>query len=268
MGNQYDMLHPSGSARVDAFCALAVMAKAPRAGYVKTRLVPPLGQDEAAALNICFLRDVGSVVAQACTRGEVDAFAAYTPVGAEAEFDGLLPPGFRLLAQRGVDLGERLFHAAEDFFAAGYRSMCLINSDSPTLPAALLCNAVDALRAPGDRMVLGPAEDGGYYLIGLKRAHPRLFEQIAWSTASVLASTLDRAREIELETELLPSWYDVDDALSLGRLCRELFPANTHGEIQTGYAAPHTREYLRRLINQGEGRRLGLQLSAKASGTG
>jgi hypothetical protein len=265
MCNQYDMLHPSGPARLNAFCALAVMAKASRVGYAKTRLVPPLRQDEAATLNTCFLRDVGSVVAQACTRGGIDAFAAYTPVGAEAAFDGLLPPGFRLLAQRGADLGERLFHAAEDFFAAGYQSMCLINSDSPTLPPALLREAVDALRAPGDRLILGPAEDGGYYLIGLKRAHPRLFEEIAWSTASVLASTLDRAREIGLETKLLPPWYDVDDAISLGWLCRELFFAKAHGGgTQTGYAAPHTREYLRQLINQGEGKRLGLQLSAGA----
>ncbi len=162
-------------------------------------------------------------------------------------FDGLLPPGFRLLAQRGANLGERLFHATEDFLAAGYQAMCLINSDSPTLPAAVLHEAVVALRAPGDRIVLGPADDGGYYLIGLKRAHQRLFEDIAWSTGSVLASTLDRAREIGLETKLLPSWYDVDDAASLGRLCQELFSTDGRSGAQAGYAAPHTREYLRKL---------------------
>ena len=103
--------------------------------------------------------------------------------------------------------------------------MCLINSDSPTLPPAVLRDAVKALHAPGDRIVLGPADDGGYYLIGLKQAHRRLFQDIAWSTPTVLASTLERAREIGLECTMLPSWYDVDDADSLHRLCQELFAA-------------------------------------------
>ena len=113
----------------------------------------------------------------------------------------------------------------------------------------MLHEAVVVLRAPGDRMVLGPAEDGGYYLIGLKRVHRRLFENIAWSTESVLASTLDRAREIGLETKLLPSWYDVDDAASLSCLCQELFSMNGHSGTQAGYAAPHSREYLGKLIS-------------------
>lgn len=236
------------------------MVKAPRTGDVKTRLVPPLTLDEAAALNGCFLRDVTAIIDELCVLGEADGFAAYTPAGAETAFDELLPPRFRLLAQRGANLGERLLHAAEDLLAAGYSALCLINSDSPTLPPTLLRDAVEALRSPGDRVVLGPADDGGYYLIGLKHAHRRLFQEIAWSTPAVFASTLARARETGLQTTLLPSWYDVDDAASLGRLCRELFPTASLGvESRSGSAAPHTREYLRQLINADERKRLAFE---------
>ena len=267
MRSRYEMLNSvSGTVKASSFCALAVMAKAPRTGEVKTRLVPPLKHEEAAALNICFLCDVTAVIAELCVPGQVDGFAAYMPAGAEAAFDDLLPPRFRLLAQRGAYLGERLLHAAEDFFAAGYEAMCLINSDSPTLPRAVLQAAVEALRAPGDRIVLGPADDGGYYLIGLKQAHGRLFQEIAWSTPSVLASTLDRAREIGLESTLLPSWYDVDDAASLRRLCQELFSAPlTSANGMEGYAAPHTREFLRKLMQADGGKRLGLKVPVRAA---
>ena len=266
MRSRYEMLDSvSGTVRAGSFCALAVMAKAPRTGEVKTRLVPPLKHEEAAALNICFLCDVTAVIAELCVPGQADGFAAYMPAGAEAAFDDLLPSRFRLLPQRGANLGERLLHAAEDFFAAGYEAMCLINSDSPTRPPAVLQDAVEALRAPGDRIVLGPADDGGYYLIGLKQAHRRLFQEIAWSTPKVLASTLDRAREIGLDSTLLPSWYDVDDATSLHRLCQELFatPLTSTNDLR-GYAAPCTREFLRKLI-AGEGKRLGLKAPAGAA---
>src|SRR5207237_7946303 len=118
----------------------------------------------------------------------------------------------------------------------------LVKSDSPTLPTELLVDAARALAAPGDRLVLGPAEDGGYYLIGLKQPHPRLFEDIAWSTDHVFRQTLDRSAELRLETVTLPAWYDVDDVASLRRLIDELgHPA------PAGYAAPHTAAFLRRL---------------------
>jgi hypothetical protein len=267
MGNRYEILDPSSATTTTtASCALAVMAKAPRTGEVKTRLVPPLKHEEAAALNICFLCDVTAVIAELCVPGQADGFAAYMPAGAEAAFDDLLPPRFRLVPQRGANLGERLLHAAEDFFAAGYEAMCLINSDSPTLPPAVLQDAVEALRAPGDRIVLGPADDGGYYLIGLKHAHRRLFQDIAWSTPTVLSSTLDRAREIGLESTLLPSWYDVDDAASLRRLCQELLstPLTSTSGMQ-GSAAPNTRQFLRTLIEADGGKRLGLKVPVRAA---
>ena len=244
-------------------CALAVMIKTPRAGAVKTRLVPPLHPEEAAALSMCFLRDVTANIAGLASGNSIHGVAAYTPVGEESAFEGMLPTGFRLLPQRGAHLGERLLNAFRDLLGvAGYETVCLINADSPTLPAAVLREAVQALQKPGDRMVLGQAEDGGYYLIGLKQPHRRLFEQISWSTEKVLSQTLERAREISLETTLLPTWYDVDDADSMRRLCGELFSGNgtSGGKESQGYSAPYTRQYLSRLLEGGGAARMGVAL--------
>ncbi len=227
------------------------MAKAPEAGRVKTRLVPPLTLDEAAALSVCLLRDTVENVANAAAREGADAVAVYTPVGSEQAFENLLPKGFSLLPQYGESLGDRLFNATQTLLRLGYASVCLINSDSPTLPSDRLVGALDALAHCGDRVVLGPARDGGYYLIGLKRAHQRLFDAVDWSTSKVLAQTLERAAEIGLEVELLPEWYDVDSTADLGLLCEELFSSNgersAHADFDP-YPAPHTREYLARLI--------------------
>lgn len=230
-------------------CALTVMAKAPRAGAVKTRLQPQLTPEEAAALSVCFLRDTtANLAGVAVATGTAEAVVAYTPVGAESAFEGLLPTGCKLIPQRGDDFGDRLFYAAEDLLAVGYESLCLINSDSPTLPPRALAAAVSSLAREGDRVVLGPADDGGYYLIGLKRAHRRLFDEVAWSTSHVLAQTLERAAEIGLEVELLPTWYDVDDAQTLQRLHDELFPSNgdRRDDGLATYDARHTREHLAR----------------------
>jgi rSAM/selenodomain-associated transferase 1 len=200
--------------------ALGIMCKAPVDGACKTRLCPPLTTAEAAAVSRCFISDVAAVIREVTPRGGV---AVYTPGGAEAAFDGVLPRGFGMLAQRGVDLGERLLHATEDLLATGCAGVCLINSDSPTLPAAVLRQAIAALRQPGDHIVLGPAIDGGYYLIGLKTAHSALFQGIAWSTSQVLAQTLARAGGLAVPLSLLPCWYDVDDFGSLQLLLHELF---------------------------------------------
>jgi hypothetical protein len=102
------------------------------------------------------------------------------------------------------------------------RSAVVLNSDSPTLPTALLIETAEMLTRPGDRAVLGPSRDGGYYLLGLKIAHRRMFEEISWSTARVAEQTLERAREIDLEVHKLPVWYDVDDVEGLRGLHAEL----------------------------------------------
>lgn len=227
-------------------CALAVMAKAPRAGKVKTRLQPPLSAEEAAALNVCFLRDTAENITSVARDGGAQGLICYTPVGDEAAFDGLLPDGFALIAQRGDGFGERLLCAAEDILSCGFSAVCLIDSDSPTLPASALREAVKVLAEAGERVVLGPSQDGGYYLIGLKRAEPRVFERIAWSTESVYAETVERVREAGLELLQLPKWYDVDDAATLAILERELLRGERpEFAAVEGFNARCTREFLR-----------------------
>ena len=270
----YPILQP-GEAREErgGVCALTVMAKAPRAGKVKTRLAPALGFEGSAAINICFLRDTTRNIAEVCgplqsanagvsplraTRsgrddvsvvGEESAVAAglvcYTPVGDEAAFDGLLPEGFALIAQRGDAFGERLLAAAEDILSCGFGAVCLIDSDSPTLPQSALVQAVEELLKPGDRVVLGGSDDGGYYLIGLKQAHAAPFERITWSTGSVYAETVEQVRAAGIELVELPVWYDVDDAATLAVLEAELLEGKRPAFATVdGYAAAATREYL------------------------
>lgn len=226
-------------------CAIAVMAKAPRIGEVKTRLVPPLSPAEAAELSADFLKDIAENILAAAQLQPIHGYMAYSPAGSEALFRALLPPGIGLLAPRHSGLGASLYDAAEDLLAQGYGAACLVNADSPTLPTAVLAEAAAALALPGDRLVLGPAADGGYYLIGLKRAHRRLFEDIDWSTERVFSQTTERAREIGLETVTLPLWYDVDDVGSLRQLADEL-----GGTVTAGYPAPHTAAALRRLAGR------------------
>jgi rSAM/selenodomain-associated transferase 1 len=231
-------------------CALGLMAKAPLEGEVKTRLVPPLTAREAAALNVCFLRDMAANIDSISETEAAAGLVVYTPAGAESAFAGVLPERFSLLAQRGAHLGERLCNATDDLLRQGYGAVCLINSDSPTLPGSILVRALNLLAKDGDRVVLGAAEDGGYYLIGLKHAHRNLFNEIAWSTSDVLARTRQRAAEIDLPVELLPPWYDVDDAVTLTRLCEELlFTSPSNG----AYPAPHTRAFLEAIV-ESEGR--------------
>lgn len=232
-------------------CALAVMTKAPRAGKVKTRLTPPLTPEETATLNTCFLRDTASSIVNTANEGIARGIAVYVPVGEEGAYIGILPDEFALLPQRGETLGEKMALAFEDLFLLGFESVCLIGSDSPTLPRQALSQAAQILSKPKDCVVLGPSEDGGYYLIGLKKPERSLFENIEWSTERVLEQTLAKAKENNLEIHLLTTWYDVDDAASLQRLCRELFAINE--SAADAYAAPATREYLGELLNR-EGR--------------
>lgn len=224
------------------------MTKAPRAGKVKTRLIPPLTSEEAADLNICFLRDITAAIEQVTQDANALGVAVYTPTGAEDVYHGILPDDFFLVPQRGEVFGERLLFAAEDLLQLGFESVCLINSDSPTVPANVFIEAVQALSNPGDRVVLGPSDDGGYYLIGLKNLHRRIFDEIDWSTERVLKQTIDRVAELHLDLHLLPAWFDVDDRATLQRLCRSLMrPADQ--------SAPATKQFLTNLIaREGPGR--------------
>ena len=236
------------------------MTKAPLAGKVKTRLVPPLTPEEAAELNKCFLRDTATALSSACSRRSVgDArknashseaaitracgIAVYTPIGAESAYTDIIPADFTLLPQRGDGFGERLYFATEDLFKCGFESVCLVDSDSPTVPATNFGHAIDLLASPDDRIVLGPSDDGGYYLIGLRKPHREVFEEIDWSTERVLNQTIQRATALGLEVKLLPAGYDVDDGEGLQRLCNELLYESGDDSI-----APNTRSFLRSLV--------------------
>ena len=252
MNARHRVLDPGKPDKVrPGLCALAVMTKAPRAGRVKTRLTPPLAAEEAAALNICFLRDTAAALARVASEGRAQGIGVYTPVGAEDDYQGILPSDFALVPQRGDAFGERLTFATEDLLGLGFDSVCLIDSDSPTVPELAYAEAVEVLAQPGDRIVLGPSDDGGYYLIGLKKVHAAVFQRIDWSTERVLEQTIAQAREAGVPVHLLPAWYDVDDRVTLGRICQEFFGDN--GDNSTGGPAPATRAFLETLIER-EGR--------------
>jgi rSAM/selenodomain-associated transferase 1 len=235
-------------------CAIAVMAKAPRAGQVKTRLIPPLTPETASLLSARFLRDVTENIRLAARLAAIDGYVAYAPAGDEPLFDGIVAPGTRLVLADGADampagvqgIGRSLLHAARALFARGHAAVCLVNADSPTLPTALLAEAARALAAPGDRVVLGPAEDGGYYLLGMKAPHAHLVEEIAWSTGDVTAQTCARARALGLAVVELAPWYDVDDRATLRRLWREINGATPAGALAP-YPAPATAAWLAQL---------------------
>jgi rSAM/selenodomain-associated transferase 1 len=149
-----------------------------------------------------------------------DHTLAYTPPKALSYFRNLLPDGFRLVEQRGATLGERLVNALAHHFSLGYQRVVIMNSDGPTLPLAHLQEAFSRL----DRadITLGMGHDGGYYLIGMKRLQPELFQGIAWSTERVIPQTLDICHRLQLTVHQLPEWYDVDVAADLVRLCHDL----------------------------------------------
>jgi rSAM/selenodomain-associated transferase 1 len=222
-----------------------VMAKASRPGKVKTRLAPPLTLEQSAAINTCFLKDTTANIAALRPRGRSIGVISYTPVGDEALFEGLLPQEFSLLPQRGDGFGQRLLASAEDLLACGFGAVCLIDSDSPTVPASAFAQAVEALSQPGDRIVLGPSSDGGYYLIGLKQAHPQPFKNISWSTSLVYEETVVAIRTAGIELVELPTWYDVDDGATLEILRAELLDgARPSFAALEGYAAEHSRQFL------------------------
>jgi rSAM/selenodomain-associated transferase 1 len=213
-----------------SLCAIAVMAKAPQPGRSKTRLTPRLSPAQAAGLSAAFLRDITENIAAAARAERIDGFIAYAPSGTEALFDGHLALGTGLILADGTPpmpddvtgFGRCLLQAIDTLLAQGYSAAVVLNSDSPTLPTDYLIRTAALLAAPGDRAVLGPAEDGGYYLLGLKQAHAHMFADIAWSSEHVAAQTRARAAEIGLELVEVPPWYDVDDEAALDRLVAEL----------------------------------------------
>ena len=213
--------------------ALIVMAKQPVAGQTKTRLSPPLSLGEAADLYTCLLLDTLEVVRDVAGQLPLRPFVAFYPAHGQSDIQSLAPD-FQLLAQQGHNLSERLSGALLSVQDQGYDQVTAINSDSPGLPAAFLIQAYQELDDPGIDVVLGPCDDGGYYLIGWKRPYPNLVRDVTMSTPTVLADTVALAQDAGLQVAMLPPWYDVDNAAALSRL-----QAN-------GHAGRHVEDFIGR----------------------
>jgi len=211
---------------------VAVMARAPSAGG-KSRLIRDLGTSDGAGLRLALLRDtLESVSALEATKALL-----YTPPECEAEVRALTPFPAVFLPQRGATLGDRMHEGARDLLTSGFDAVVLIGSDLPTLPLAHVAAALGILTRCGDVLVLGPAEDGGYYLIGLTQSRPELFARIPWSTPLVLQRTREAAEALGIALEMLPRWYDIDSPSDLRRVWQT--PAKPDGA-----PARHTRAWL------------------------
>ncbi len=191
--------------------ALVIYAKAPIPGHVKTRLCPPLTPDEAATLHGTFVQDTleRSKVAATKLKLAFDRFLACAPSSTHVFFKIMQErQEVELINQVGDDLGARMNQSFQTMFAMGYPRVLIIGTDVPSLPLDHYNQALALLES--NDLVLGPALDGGFYLIGLKQAAPELFNDIPWSTKQVFALTQEKAARLGLKTALIPSWRDID----------------------------------------------------------
>ena len=211
---------------------LLAVAKQPVAGEAKTRLCPPLTPQQSASLYECFLRDTLDVMREV---KEVGRVVCYLKEDSRGYFERLAPD-FELRCQRGASLGERLDHVLAESLDNGAERAVVMDSDSPSLPSEYVSRAFDLLNAAD--VVVGPSEDGGYYLIGMKAPQSHLLRDVEMSTTHVLTDTLRLAASSGLKVATLPKWYDVDTADDLLRLERELASAEGNGP------APATRRWL------------------------
>ena len=218
--------------------ALIVMAKHPEAGKTKTRLSPPLTLQQSAELYNRFLHDL---IPKLQRLTSITIIIAHPPHQLANAYFKRLAPTVQTIPQIGESLSERLDHVISHCFAAGFTQVAAINSDSPTIPTAYYQNAFSCLDSTSVDAVFGPCEDGGYYLIGLKQAHPTLVRNVQMSTPHVLQDSLSEAARLNLRVELLPGWYDVDDQLALDRLHSELTANPT--------LAPSTLQFLTSLVS-------------------
>jgi len=196
---------------------LVIMAKEPLVGLTKTRLCPPLTLDEAARLYEALLRDSISL---ASSLVGIELAIAVTPPESISYFKGISPPDTLLIPVECIDIGDCLTQVLGNLLDMGHPGVLAFNADGPSVPQGYIQAAVGLLDECD--VVLGPSEDGGYYLVGIKQLHPEIFVGVTWSTPKVLYQTLTKIQELGLETELLPPWYDVDTAADIERMRSEL----------------------------------------------
>jgi uncharacterized protein len=189
--------------------ALAIMAKAPLPGTVKTRLVPPLTAEQAAELYRALLVDQFEQLNQV---DSATRYVFYAPAGAEEVLRELGGFGYTYQAQSDGDLGARMEQVFAMLWRLGHRNIVLIGSDLPALPLQILNDAFMRLARKEVRVVLGPSRDGGYYLIGMNQLAPEIFDNMTWSHDRVLADTTVRLDGLGLSYSMLPTWFDLDVA--------------------------------------------------------
>ncbi|MDB4264774.1 TIGR04282 family arsenosugar biosynthesis glycosyltransferase [bacterium] len=219
---------------------LVVVAKAPVPGEVKTRLYPKLTIDEATDLYRCFLQDRIKEIGRLT---EIDLAISYTPEESKEYFSRFITNGFHLFPQRGKNLGERLSNIFKDKLADEYDAVSIIDSDTPDLPRSIVQQSFQLLMSNGVDAVFGPCDDGGYYLVAMRRPQPDLFQHIPWSTEAVLAATLERANAIGLKAVLLPRWNDLDTFEDL----IEFYNRHRHQLSEKNWAGQRTLNYLSRI---------------------
>jgi len=212
--------------------AIVIMAKQPQIGKTKTRLNPLLSLEETAAFYQALLLDTIHMVSNQLW---ADLAVAFTPPESRRYFESITPPGTLLLPVEGEDIGDCLAQVMENLLRIGYRKVLALHSDGPSLPAQYLEQATLYLEQTD--IVLGPGDDGGYYLVGMSHPHTEIFKGISWSTEQVLSQTLERAKRLGLRTELTPRWYDVDIPPDLLRFQKEL-------ETLPSDRLPHSRRFL------------------------
>lgn len=207
--------------------ALVMYARPPILGQVKTRLQPAYSAAEALALYEAMLADCVERIVRAAVPGHPAApLVPFTPF---LSWSGPCEPAaglremlgsIQMERQTGADLGERMASTIQGKLAAGFRQIVIVGSDAPSLPPVYLAHAFDALGTAD--VVIGPAADGGYYLIGARRLHPRLFQKMPWGTGDVLKVTRKRLKEGKVSCHELPVWYDVDTPSDVARLWKDL----------------------------------------------
>lgn len=225
--------------------ALVIFAKAPLAGQVKTRLVGALTAEQAVELYVCFLRDTFAVMeAVQEERESLSLVLCYTPAEEIEAFEAADFEGGVLLPQRGDDLGERLCNCLADLRELGFSSIVILGADSPTIPDEIVQEAFERL-GESNEVIIGPATDGGFYLLGMNASQipvaPQLFERTEWGSAQVLTQLQTRAAQAGLSLSLLPEWYDIDTPEELTKLQQQI----TAGKV----APKFTGSYLRKFIS-------------------
>jgi rSAM/selenodomain-associated transferase 1 len=197
--------------------AIIIMAKVPEAGKVKTRLQPFLTSEQSAEIATAFLQDTESKAKSI----EENLIVAVTPFDKKDRLNDILQHNPILIEQTGEDLGKKMLNAFKFAFKQDSDAVVMIGTDSPTFPADYIEQAFEFLEIETD-VVLGKTEDGGFYLIGLRKLDSRIFENISWGSDETFEQVWQNIMDLGLHLREVPSWYDVDEREDLEKLRKEL----------------------------------------------